>query len=283
MIKKYDIFPKPALQLHSRHVQGFTLLELIVVIGIISLLLSILLPAMGRARSSARQVVCQSNLRQWGLAFHLYIQENNDYYPHIDGLDRQGDEPPMTSADRADHFGWVDMLPPTWGDKPWRDYKPWHYPAGNSFFQCPSAKLAPESLYGYRPLRNGYFSYAMNSCLELDENCWRHPDDASGPMPSFLHSGDIRQPAAVFLLFDQLLDPRLGYNGEHYNRSAGAHCGSYPKAFSARHARGSEKLGGSILFCDGHVQWQSSVWKADWPDDLEVPPRTDHNWYPYPP
>jgi len=123
----------------------------------------------------------------------------------------------------------------------------------------------------------------MNSCLELDENCWHHPDDTSGPMPSFLRRTKINGPAEVYLLFDQLLDPLFGYDGEHINRSAGAHCGSYPKAFSARHARGGDKIGGSILFCDGHVQWQSSVWKPDWPDDLEVPPRTDRNWYPYPP
>lgn len=264
-------------------VQGFTLLELLVVIGVLSLLLSILLPALNRARSLAREAVCQSHLRQWGMVFTIYGHENQGYYPHCDGLDRQGDEPPATLADAADHCGWVDVLPPLWGERPWRDYPPWNHPEGDTFFQCPAAKLAPDNLYGYRPRRDGYFSYAMNACLELDENCWRHPEDTSGPMPSFLQSEKIECPAIVHLLFDQLLDPRLGYNGAHANRSAGAHCGSYPKAFSGRHARKEGELGGSILFCDGHVERQDSVWKPGWPDDLEVPPRTDANWYPYPP
>ena len=42
-------------------------------------------------------------------------------------------------------------------------------------------------------------------------------------------------------------------------------------------------LGGSILFCDYHVEWAESVWKDHWPADLEVPPRDDPDWFPYPP
>ena len=64
-------------------------------------------------------------------------------------------------------------------------------------------------------------------------------------------------------------------------RNAGKYCGSYPKAFSARHARSGEKIGGSLLYCDTHVEWKPSVWKSHWPADLEVPPRNDYNWYPY--
>jgi len=83
------------------------------------------------------------------------------------------------------------------------------------------------------------------------------------------------------LLFDQLLDPRLGYDGQEKYGNAGKYCGSYPKAFSARHARSGEKIGGSLLYCDTHVEWKPSVWKEDWPADIEVPPRNDYNWYPY--
>jgi prepilin-type N-terminal cleavage/methylation domain-containing protein/prepilin-type processing-associated H-X9-DG protein len=52
--------------------RGFTLVELLVVIGIIALLISMLLPALNKARQSARQVACQSSLRQIGQMFHLY-------------------------------------------------------------------------------------------------------------------------------------------------------------------------------------------------------------------
>ncbi len=255
---------------------GFSLIELLVVISIISLLLGILVPALSRSRAIAKQAVCQSRLRQWGLAFEAYSSGNNGFYPHIDGLDRD--------KDIADQFGWVDMLPPLIGEKSWRDHGYWHKPGRDTIFQCPSAKLAPDNSYKYRPRRSGYFSYTMNSCLELDENCWP-PYGCSGTdwhMPSFLKTTSIRNPYRIILLFDQLLDPEKGYGGKMENPTAGEHCGSYPKAFSARHARPGGLLGGSILYCDYHVEWKESVWKEDWPDGLEVPPRDDLDWYPYP-
>jgi len=56
---------------------GFTLIELLVVIAVIALLMAILLPVLGRVRSQARAVVCQSNLRQWGVVFSMYMNEND--------------------------------------------------------------------------------------------------------------------------------------------------------------------------------------------------------------
>lgn len=54
---------------------GFTLIELLVVIAIIALLMSILMPALQRIRGSAKAVICQQNLHQWGLAFSSYADE----------------------------------------------------------------------------------------------------------------------------------------------------------------------------------------------------------------
>jgi prepilin-type N-terminal cleavage/methylation domain-containing protein len=64
-----------------RHRRGFTLVELLVVIGIIALLISILLPTLSKARESANRTACLSNMRQLGTAMQLYASENRDCVP----------------------------------------------------------------------------------------------------------------------------------------------------------------------------------------------------------
>ncbi|MGI5818574.1 MAG: prepilin-type N-terminal cleavage/methylation domain-containing protein [Armatimonadota bacterium] len=60
---------------------GFTLIELLVVIAIIAILAAILFPVFARAREKARQANCQSNLKQIGLAFEMYVQDYDEMYP----------------------------------------------------------------------------------------------------------------------------------------------------------------------------------------------------------
>jgi prepilin-type N-terminal cleavage/methylation domain-containing protein len=60
---------------------AFTLVELLVVISIIAILLSVLMPALGKARLQAKKVVCASYLKQWGLGLKLYAEDNKQSYP----------------------------------------------------------------------------------------------------------------------------------------------------------------------------------------------------------
>ncbi len=60
--------------------RGFTLIELLVVIAVIALLMSILVPAMQAVRKQTKSLICQSNLRQWGVMFMMFADDNNGYF-----------------------------------------------------------------------------------------------------------------------------------------------------------------------------------------------------------
>lgn len=86
----------------SRTEHGFTLIELLVVLTIISLLIGIILPVIPRVRDSARATVCQSNLRQIGLAVLDYQDKNREEFPRARYMPRPwlsaDDDPPLNIA-----------------------------------------------------------------------------------------------------------------------------------------------------------------------------------------
>jgi len=137
---------------------AFTLIELLVVIAVIAILAALILPALAKAKGKARAVKSLSNVKQWVYAFHMYEDDNEEYFPY------EGDRfIPINMGVNLD--AWYNVttiymtLPPlkdlyALGNIP--------LPGHNSVFVCPSVRKAP-----YSPsLSTGYFMYAFNNRMD---------------------------------------------------------------------------------------------------------------------
>src|ERR1700722_15209651 len=94
-------------EISPRKAKGFTLVELLVVIGIIALLISILLPALNKARQDANLIGCQANLRSMGQALSIYVSESKGYLPYGEiatGQSWESGPPP------SNEFAWFWMF-----------------------------------------------------------------------------------------------------------------------------------------------------------------------------
>jgi prepilin-type N-terminal cleavage/methylation domain-containing protein/prepilin-type processing-associated H-X9-DG protein len=232
---------------------GFSLVELLVVLGIIAILLALLLPVLGRVRAAARTVACQANLRQWGDAFQAYLSANRGRSFVL------GDVPATPN---------LGPTPPMW----WEVLKPYH-PEVTRTLLCPEAtepaNVAPRNAHqawgpqwffdGPGGKVRGPFtgSYGLNAWLY-----YSMPGAHGGPLPQSIRLPNPRDPARVPVVFDcanldaAVLDddpPKL------FNTGAPPH--GLTTVALERHSRGV-----NLVFLDGHAEWVTvqGLWRLRW-------------------
>ena len=161
----------------SQSCGGFTLVELLVVISVLAMLAAFLLPALASGNAKAQSTQCVNNLRQWGLAYRMYADDNHDYLP------RRGQGVQLLALiDRPDD--WFNALPPYFGSKPYQDLvAASNAPAAHSrsIFVCPTA-INPGGTY--------FLPYGMNMNLSP----WN--------LPLATKFGSVIQPTSVVAMAD---------------------------------------------------------------------------------
>lgn len=134
--------------------KAFTLIELLVVISIIAVLMSILMPALGKVKEQAKAVVCKSNTRTLGLCFSLYSNDNND---------RLGRGPSWTVA--YENAYWPGEL----GE---------YYDDNVDMLDCPEVR------------KNSVTEFEINGQQGAPHSPWQYPT-AGWPESDFLKGGDL--------------------------------------------------------------------------------------------
>jgi prepilin-type N-terminal cleavage/methylation domain-containing protein/prepilin-type processing-associated H-X9-DG protein len=225
----------PHRALPDRPPGAFTLIELLVVIAIIAILASLLLPALARAKATAKRAACMSNLKQWGLALTMYLQDNEDALP------RESFGPGTVLNNWAQvndpkNFDvWYNALPPQVDLPRAASYfsRRADFYEKNSLFHCPSARF-PKGITsgaGNYPL----FSMSMNSKL------------IEAPAVTIL-VGAVARPSQTVMFLENLLAGEPLVDPTQTTAELGQPS-SYASRFVARH-----EGRGNLVFLDGHVE-----------------------------
>ena len=216
----------------SRRIHAFTLVELLVVIGIIALLISILLPSLSKARQQAVKVQCASNLRQWGIGLAQYINNNKGQFPYngkaIPGCPVGGRDTSWTSTCVQEFFQTYLIKNKTLQER-----------AKDNVLFCPSQDWHREN---DMDLSGGLVGY-----IYLPYRAVPNPDTGMNYAPGSFTDGNEwvnkKKPAGKYKSAPIAMDI-LQYDGR---------INSWAEASS--HMKNGVPEGGNFLFEDGHVTW----------------------------
>ncbi len=212
---------------------AFTLLELLVVIGIIGILASLMFAGLARSKEKARSVACLGHLKQLGLAFTLYLDENNSNFPAPGSKTLMGPLP-------EDWIYWQVARDPK--QSALAPYVASGYFATN-LFRCPSDGAARELERGNRSTDPYIYSYSMTSYLvtnEVNQGTSLALDSAGNYLP--FNAASVRNPSGKILLAEEERDaPPDGLND-----------GRWVPILNPLTTRHNGK--GNVTFIDGHVE-----------------------------
>jgi prepilin-type N-terminal cleavage/methylation domain-containing protein/prepilin-type processing-associated H-X9-DG protein len=239
--------------------RGFTLIELLVVIAIIAILAAMLLPALAKAKAKANSTACLSNLRQWGLALDMYLDDNNQVFPDFSianttpGARSGYDQDNILWSDLSNFaingFGnsaWFNALPPYVSQKALWQYaaNPTNFVNGRSIFNCLSAQFRPNEI---NQMTNVAFCYGIN---------FKGTNGATPAGSPFKATMVLHPSAFVFFSDVRANSGETPFYGANPLNDLGAPRGSL-NHLSSRHAAGA-----NLTFLDGHAAYFKYTYMA---------------------